>query len=210
MSHPVMLLPWYLSGTLSEAERAEVAAHLETCAECRAELASLREMRAQLREAMTSDASPKPAARRRVLENVARSAPTLRAAAPSSVTGRLTASLRALFEVKWVPAAALALIAAQAGLLFWAMQRPPPAPQVTSRALAAPTARIRVTFVPSAREADIRTLLAEVRGRVVDGPSSQGEYVVEVLASDAARASFKLERLRARRDVVQQAEIVAP
>ena len=39
------LLPWYLNGTLEEAEASLVRAHLEDCSECRADLAVHENMR---------------------------------------------------------------------------------------------------------------------------------------------------------------------
>ena len=49
----MQLLPWYLSGTLSELERKQVTAHLARCPDCLAELESLTLLRQLLREAFT-------------------------------------------------------------------------------------------------------------------------------------------------------------
>ncbi len=49
--HPeVLLLPWFLSGTLEVAERKQVTAHLAQCAACRTELESLTVLRRLLRD----------------------------------------------------------------------------------------------------------------------------------------------------------------
>lgn len=197
MSHPVTLLPWYQNGTLSENERAEVQAHLESCAECRAELESLSDVRAQVHSALDSDATPSPSARRRVMRNVA----------PQPRTSGIGEALRSLFALKWVPAAALGLIAVQGGLLLWTVGEQPAQPPVAiSRDVGIPKAKLRVQFVSTATEADIRALLAQVRGEIVGGPNDQGEYTVEVLASNAERAAVKAADLRARGDLVRAAE----
>ncbi len=245
MSHPVTLLPWYQNGTLSDAERAEVSAHLESCADCRAELESLGDVRKQVHAAFESDAVPSPAARRRVMENIARasSAAAEPAAARESASARAPArarprdvarpnpfgeALRSLFAMKWAPAAAAVLIVLQAGMLTWTMRAgeppqtavtppstglQPPSDGVASRGgegLRIPTAKLRVVFAGTATESQIRALLAEVKGRIVDGPGADGAYTVEVLASDAARAAAKAGMMRERADLVQSAEPLAP
>jgi hypothetical protein len=56
--HPLMqLLPWYLSGTLNDTERRQVAAHLARCHVCRAELEALTLMRRMVREAFAESAA---------------------------------------------------------------------------------------------------------------------------------------------------------
>ena len=42
------LLPWYANGTLSEAEAAEFRAHLPGCEDCREEMATVDELKAEL------------------------------------------------------------------------------------------------------------------------------------------------------------------
>lgn len=215
-AHPVMLLPWYVTGTLTRGEHAEVAAHLEVCAQCRAELESLRAIRLQVQAASDEGSAPTPAARRRAMERI-REQPAAQAArlrtdsapADSSVTDRLAAFFRSLLAPKWAPTAAVALIALQLGVLSWVIQRPEEA-QITTRGLDAPVGRVQVTFAPTASEHDIRSLLGEIRGRIVDGPSADGVYLVEVPAADPARLAAKVETLRARADLVRLAQPVSP
>lgn len=56
--HPTDSLPVFALGSLSEAERAEVAAHLRTCAECRRDLAAYEATVAQLAAATPSQVAP--------------------------------------------------------------------------------------------------------------------------------------------------------
>jgi anti-sigma factor RsiW len=51
------LLPWYVNGTLSGEELAEVERHLRRCRRCRAEAEEFRELQASLSEALEE---PKP------------------------------------------------------------------------------------------------------------------------------------------------------
>jgi anti-sigma-K factor RskA len=61
------LTPAYALDALDERERAEYEAHLATCADCRAELASLQESASSLAYAVTAPAPP-PTLRERILE----------------------------------------------------------------------------------------------------------------------------------------------
>jgi len=105
------LLPDLLHGTLDEARRAEVEAHVAACADCRAELALLRGMRGALGRAPAVDT-------RRIAEAVVaarRAAPTV-AMAPARV-----APQAASWRVRWRAAAAIAAVAV--GLGSYALAR---------------------------------------------------------------------------------------
>lgn len=204
--HPRTLLPWYLTGTLGERERAQVDEHLGQCAECQTELATLREVREQVREAFTEPAAVPASAHRRVMERVQRSAAGREHAGGPSAFDRFAEFFRELLSPKWAPAGAVAVIALQVGVLMWAVQTPDAAPQERVKGVSTPTARLEVVFVGEARESEIRLLLGELRGQIVSGPQVDGSYVIEVLANDEARAQAKLETLRARVDLVRKAE----
>jgi anti-sigma factor RsiW len=63
--HPqLLLLPWYLSGTLPKSDRESVTTHLGNCAACRAELESLTMLRRTLRATLVA-ASPATRSARR-------------------------------------------------------------------------------------------------------------------------------------------------
>lgn len=64
----------YAVDAVDERERALFEAHLAECAECRAEVAGLREAAAQL-SALSADAVPPPALRERVLDEITRVRP---------------------------------------------------------------------------------------------------------------------------------------
>lgn len=49
------MIPWYVTGTLPEAERRRVAAHLSACRACRAELAEQTRLRQILRDETVAD-----------------------------------------------------------------------------------------------------------------------------------------------------------
>src|SRR5258708_29076263 len=136
--HPVaVLLPWYLSGTLPTPERERVDQHLQTCADCRAELSLLQAMRADV-DAVESAVRPSSRAFETVMAQVRAEAPArARSAQPErtkpaglveprgprsskrlGLLDQLAAATRALFAPKWVPAAAVAVLVVQFGVLF--------------------------------------------------------------------------------------------
>jgi hypothetical protein len=198
-----MLLPWYLTGRLEQAERAEVEAHLATCAQCRAELDGerlWREMQplqtahvdveegwARMRERLSGDSeAPETGA---PAHGRAAPAPHPQApprgwrggqrgagiARPAGTPGLALAGTRA-----WALPGALsvALLAA----IAWTLR---PAPPVVGdyHALAAQPADVAtavVRFRPDATEAQIRASLTVSGARLVDGPTVTDSYVVRL------------------------------
>ena len=73
-----------------------------------------------------------------------------------------------------------------------------------------PKTRIRVAFVGTAPEHNIRTAIEQVQGRIVDGPSPEGFYTIEVPGDNASAVERRIETLRAQRDLVRVAEPVKP
>lgn len=55
-----LLLPWYVNGTLSEAERLQVAAHVETCSSCRTAVAELETIASSVGRNGVTPIVPKP------------------------------------------------------------------------------------------------------------------------------------------------------
>jgi hypothetical protein len=65
-----LLLPWHLSGTLSEFQRKGLAAHLGRCYRCRCELEALARLRWHLRERYQAEPGPSRELERRVMDIV--------------------------------------------------------------------------------------------------------------------------------------------
>jgi hypothetical protein len=205
----VTLLPWYVNGTLTEPERLDVDRHLATCPDCRNELDELTRLRRDLADVYEAQAGLSPQASQRILQNVTRAASTGRAVHPGqgSKWEHLDQWFRSLFLPRWVPMLAATLLLVQTGLLLWISAPVHEQPQITTRSLGTPAARIVVSFQQDATEAQIRSLLRLIGGRMVDGPTAGGLYTIEVLGADNA-APLKL--LRAHPDVVRSADLVAP
>ena len=200
------LLPWYVNGTLEAAELAAVERHLEGCDACREELASLEDLRHQVRATRDeSPAVPTPFATARGLHQ------TLE---------RIDGDTRARFHtppaVRWALVAQAAAILLLASLLLW-----PSTPEAleTFRTLSDPPTvvepggeqQLRVVFRDDATEIELRRLLRSVQAEIVGGPSSVGAYTLrleERLERESEGAGV-LETLRGD-PAVRFAELIAP
>ena len=208
--HPeVALLPWYANGTLREVERQQVGRHLESCASCRRELGELTALKRRLTAAY--EAQPAPSARlvgqvmAQVTADARRAAE--RTSEPSSWLDGVDHWFRSLFLPRWVPTLAAALLIVQAGLLLWVGLPPTEPEQVSTRSLGMQAATFVVAFQPSATEEQIRTLLQQVHGRITQGPTVEGRYMIEVPSTDASTTQKKADLLRARTDIVRSADL---
>lgn len=208
----VALLPWYVSGTLQATERQQVGRHLESCTSCRHELEKLTSIRRQLKEIYEAQPAPPVRVGQSVMVRIAADARATsdRRSETSSWLQGLDQWVRSLFLPQWVPTLAAALLIVQMGLLLWVGLPPAERDQVSTRSLDMQTAVIAVTFQPSATEEQIRALLQQVRGRIVQGPMADGRYTIEVPSPDASTTQRKVELLSARTDIVRSAELVKP
>ena len=175
------LLPWYEAGTLDEADRTLVDAHLGECAECRDELAVEPALKAALASASPDAETSWESLRMRV-----RSSPApRRSRRPWVAAGRKLARPEGL---RWVVAAQFV------GLMVLGMAALPTAPaarQGNYRALGeAPTGRtgnVLAMFRPDARVAEVRRSLEASGARLVDGPTPAGAYLLEVPGGEKGR-----------------------
>lgn len=206
------LLPWYLNGTLREDERQVVAHHLIDCVKCRVELEELAQLQLQLKEVYAAQPSPSPHIARSVMERVRRDAETVTATKKHSTTWleQLNSWFRLLLLPQWAPTLAATLIVAQLGVLLWVLSQPTVSEQVTTRSLGSPTTRLRVMFHAAASETQIRLVIQEANGRIVDGPTQDHAYIIEVPAGDQTAAHSKVKTMLEHRDTVQAVEIARP
>jgi len=206
------LLPWYLNGTLREDERRQVDQHLSSCAACRVELDELAQLNVELHEVYAAQSAPSTRIQRAVLSQVQLENSAKRA---KSVTGPqwlkgLDDWFRSLFVPRWAPALAVLLLVAQFGLLLWTMARPTHSDQVTTRGVGSPTVRLRVVFLETASERQIRSLVQGLGGRIVNGPTPDGTYIMELPAGDQTAVQKKVDILRSQTESVRTVEPVAP
>lgn len=195
------LLPWLLAGTLDSAELAMTQLHLQTCAQCQADLAWQRKLRA---------AAPAPDAGfdadRGFAQLLPRLGPRLgphlgpqtsSSSPPIGVLDRWRKAAAANSAwLKWTALAQLAAI----GVLSLLLARPWN-DAAGYRAMGGPgggstagAADAVVVFRPDTPEREIRRILQASGARVVDGPTVTDAYV---LALPPSRAAAALARMRA-------------
>lgn len=186
-----LVMPWYATGRLDEAERAEVEAHLAICAECREDLAFERTLTARV-ASLSIGADPdwnefrqrvRPRHQHRERRDAAR--------AVRRWFGRPS-------KLGWF----IAGQAVAAGLIL-AIGLPRQEPRAAYHTLGAspshPPGNAVVLFRSDASEAQIRAALVASRARIVDGPTASGAYVLRVAAEQRGAI---LTELSARRSVI--------
>jgi len=193
----IELLPWYVNATLSQAEREIVETHLHGCAECTGEVRSLVAMRKAV--VALEDQAPEPSQflLNRALaeiEDYERTRPqeeSTKAGKPGSFRDRVRA-----FRESWWPATPVFARFAMAGQLALILVVGTLAvyqynhPQIVYRVASGPSGanagatqaqgRLSVRFNEKASERQIRQALSEVHATIVDGPSAQGLYTVQL------------------------------
>lgn len=185
------LLPWYVTDQLDTAEQAQVEAHLETCAQCQADVAFQRRLKPRI-AGLSVSADQGWAAMRQLMD--------------ADVAGAATTPARGL-RAPWLGWAAAAAVAVAAGALLLT-PRPLQAPyHVLGAAPAPPAGNLVVIFRPETTEKSMREILNGSHARLVDGPTAADAYI---LASPSAERSDALRALRARSDVVLAEPIDTP
>jgi len=166
------LLPWYVTGRLDAVEHAEVEAHLEGCARCRAELALERKLHA-------TQAAPAGAAGATDVDR-----------AWTSMRRRIDGAAAPVGWWRWAFGLQFVVIAAMATALLW----PPQPAGERYRGLGAPGngANAVIAFHPQATEAQIRAALRAGDARLVGGPTATHAYLLTVpIADDATLARLR-------------------
>jgi hypothetical protein len=196
------LLPWLANGRIAATEREWVEAHVQTCAECRAELAAQRMLSTHLRD-VTDEMPAAASEEQRSFDKLwarieASEAVTLPA------TGGSGGGYRASRAVRWL-AAAVIVQAVGLGVLglsalsgggapaddYTLVTREDPR---TATRAQAPT--VRVVFAPQASIETINTLLAHQGLEIVAGPGIAGNFTA-VLSADAVASGASAESVAA-------------
>ena len=175
------LIPWFVNGSLDPRDEALVSAHCESCGECRADVAREKELREAI-SSMPSDADRGwTILRDKVLQ---RPPPSRRGMVPS---------LRRPIALGWALAGQLAVAASVAvAFVGLAPAEPEPGYHLLSSPDEAGGGNVIVVFSPETTEASLRRTLDLIDGRIVDGPTASGAYILRVAERDQAKAIAQL------------------
>jgi anti-sigma factor RsiW len=201
-----LLLPWYATGRLGEADRRRVEIYLEEHPQKRAHLAAIEEELAETER--LNRALPGPSGMDDILAAIRGSENRRADARTESRIGRLLAKLGEWLTDLAPPvrgaaiAALLVLLAVQAGTIGALMRSPQEAEFRTAAGETEIAARpaLLVMFAPDAPAAEITALLETIEARIVDGPRAGGVYGLAVAPEADPEAA--LAALQARGDLV--------
>ncbi len=224
--HPAaLLLPEYVAGNLTAEERQEVDRHLTQCPDCQRELEEVRELREGVHTHFSSLPGPPPRVFERVKAQIqAEEGLVKKEKSPPlfDVSGWLSAleeGFRVLFAPRWVPGLAVALIVAQTTLLMWASISPQgelvPPVSVTERSVPPnlPTSSsvlAQIAFQDNTSEKELRMIIRDLEARIVNGPSLDGIYTVQLLEKDPALVDQKLKALLGKSGAIRMAKRISP
>jgi anti-sigma factor RsiW len=180
------LLPWYVNGRLTPADRALVDSHLAGCARCRVELEREHALQAAFLSLPASTGDPESglAAIHRRLAAAAKPADQARHRSPRKSPFRLPG---APSRWAWVAAAQFAVIG---GLILVLFTLRPDDAVYHGLGPAGVNANAVVVFSPDATEAQLRAALTLSAGRIVGGPTASHAYLL-VLPDAAALARLR-------------------
>jgi hypothetical protein len=192
------LLPFYVNGTLSEADRVFVEDYLREHPAAGAELRWYESLQTKLREDLppvSSEVGLEHAIRRIRTEGPVPHLP--RRAAGSSLLGRVSGWLRAVVPqpvLRPALAGALAVVALQAVVIAdLATQDDSSEIRAMRPTVVEKGPYVKLNFKPDAREADIRMLLVQVHGSLAAGPGQLGDYYVRVPPNQVAAVTAQLK-----------------
>jgi hypothetical protein len=194
------LLPFYVNGTLADADREWVDAYLREHPQAAAELEGCRTLQARVRAdvpAVSSEVGLERALARIRREGPAPQLPR-RAARPSAWQrlGDWFSTLAPQPVLKPAFAVALAVVAVQGVVIVQMVsERDDEASLMRSprpTAVVEQGPYLKINFKSEAREADIRMLLVEVHGSLAAGPGQLGDYYVRVPAAQVDAVAGKL------------------
>jgi anti-sigma factor RsiW len=197
------LLPWFANGTLDENERAQVERHLADCIACKQDLAALRDVQTIYSEEALEQASSQGLARLR--HRIAQLEPGHDAFHVREVPARKTLPW---WQALLVAQGAIILLLAAA---FYV--RSEPRYYHTLAAAQAPAhtgVAVVVIFDAQHSEGEIRDVLRGLHARIVDGPTAEGAYTLDVPAGEQARAVTELRQLKWVRFAEPAASLAAP
>lgn len=172
------LIPWFVNGTLADAARARVSAHVDSCLPCRRTLQRERRLLSLMAPEPASDSAIE-AGFRKLMRRIEKDA--------RSKARRLMLPEQSQAHSTWVYAVSMAVAL---GVAIWL---------ATPRESALDdTNRIDVVFAAGTSVAVREDVLRAISARVTAGPSADGRYTLELTGAAPSEEAVAraLERLR--------------
>jgi len=192
------LLPFYVNGTLEGEELLLVENAVRDNPDLQEEVALLKRLQAEMCE-LPVENSPGELGLRRLQNALSQDRQGARMS-----TGK-TSNVKSISRMSWravaIAACVLLIVQTIALLPQWVTDSGEDnLIAAGGSSVIAPYGRIlTITFVPDAREENIRQMLLSVGARIVDGPSALGVYKLSVATNDAT----VVKKLKARRNLVE-------
>jgi hypothetical protein len=192
------MLPWLANGRIAPEDREWVEAHVQVCAECRAELASQRLVASQVNREETDSPQPTASDEQRSFNKLwARIEAAESASTPATgTTGVAVPMPRSSRTVRWL-AAAVVVQAIGLGILGLTLNNRNGGVTAGYETVAAPEARLNapavsIAFAPQTAMGTVNTLLTHQGLSIVGGPGGAGNYRA-VLSADAVASGATAE-----------------
>jgi len=196
------LVPWLANGRIAAEDREWVEAHVQGCAECRAELAAQRLVASQVNREEASSPQPAGSDEQRSFNKLwARIEAAESASTPAAgAVGAAMNGPRSSRTVRWL-AAAVVVQAIGLGMLGIALNNRNPVGSDDIITVASQEPRlnapaVRVVFAPGASMSSVNTLLTHQGLSIVGGPGSSGNFTAE-LSPDAVASGASAESVAA-------------
>ena len=206
------LLPWFVNGRLSEADRQRVDAHLRVCEACTDELAAQRRIYGVMSVDAGVERMPTAGLNRLRLRVESFDEVGPAPAAPDEVARPEAPAASSLGPRRGAIAASIAMTAVGAlAALLWNQHERRIAPAnyytVTTTAPQPANTAVRAVFAPTVTLSELQELLDDAHLKIVSGPTEAGVYSLAMSGSPSV--DWSLRRLRGH-EVVRFAESVVP
>ncbi len=176
-SHPTLLLPWYVNGTLAVDERALVTAHIADCSACRDEI----ELLTLIQHTVATESVPAPGdlIKQKILGELQKTR-QLKPLHPNNIWTLALATAAAL------------IIVVESSLLFQAYRDP----ALSTQLAGSNQSELRIRFKSHARADEIAQLLESVQADIIGGPTNKTHfYTLRIRSLDKQAPKVHLETL---------------
>lgn len=185
----VLLLPWYVTGRLSDFDTRRMQRHLAECERCRAEATAQQALKSAMGSASSIDYAPQ-ASLSKLMERIDASEPgRMRLKSWLTQWRPIGSDSRRRSARKWVwtltiatGVQAMAIVVLLAAVGWFALRPAPPAAyQTLTTVTGEPVhgAAVRIVFDDSLRNTEMQSLLHSIDARIVSGPTSAGAYTIQ-------------------------------